>query len=192
MARPPRCLEYEGPHHLTARGSNRQVIFRDDADYQSFVARLAATGEARQWSCLAYCLMPNHVHLIVQAQPGAISAGMGALLGGHAQRFNHRHERSGHLFGERFHHVPILNDDQIHTALRYIALNPVRAGLVHEPTDWPWSSHSALASQLIYPGALDVRALTQVVGAPDNDLTATRRALLKLVSETPATPGNAA
>ena len=163
MPRQPRGLEGPGPHHLTARGSNRMEIFRDPADYQSFITALAAVAAARDWTCLAYCLMPNHVHLVVGGEPAAISRGMHALLGGHAQRFNRRHERSGHLFGNRFHHVSIADDRQLHAVLRYVALNPVRAALAPDATTWPWSSYAALARGTLHPGAIDRAALDRLI-----------------------------
>ena len=163
MPRQPRVIEGSGPHHLTARGSNRMDIFRDPADYQSFITALAGVARMRQWSCLAYCLMPNHVHLVVGGEPEMISRGMQSLLGGHAQRFNHRHERSGHLFGQRFHHVTITNDRQLIATLRYVALNPVRAGISANPTSWHWSSYSALANGVLHPGAIDRPALDRLI-----------------------------
>jgi len=163
MPRQARGLEGAGPHHLTARGSNRMDIFRDPADYQSFITALSVIGDGRDWICLAYCLMPNHVHLVVGGEPVAISRGMHALLGGHAQRFNRRHGRSGHLFGNRFHHVSIADDRQLRAVLRYVALNPVRAGLAPRAATWPWSSYAALENGTLHPGAIDREALDGLI-----------------------------
>lgn len=163
MARPLRELGSGETHHLTSRGVEKRDVFLDDVDRRRFVRRLGDVLEECPVSCLAYCLMSNHIHLILQGDGQAVSGAMRDVLGGHARYFNRRHDRSGHLFGGRFHDVRIASDAQMHAALRYVALNPVRAGLVQHPREWRWGSFAALQSGLVQPGSLDLDALARVL-----------------------------
>jgi len=164
MPRAPRELATGESYHLTSRGVEKRNVFLDDRDRRRFVRRLGDAVEERPVSCLAYCLMDNHVHLVLHGDGPAISQVMRDVLGGHARFFNRRHERSGYLFGARFHHVHIASDAQMHAALRYVALNPVRAGLVSHPRDWPWSSFAALEARTVHPGAVDLALLGRLLG----------------------------
>ncbi len=181
MARTSRQLVTGETYHLTARGTDRRDIFMDDEDRQRFLVRLGAVVTKRSLSCLSYCLMDNHVHLIVRGGANALSAGMRDLLGGHAQFFNRRHERSGHLFGGRYHHVHIVSDHQLLAAIRYVALNPVHAGLTWQPESWPWSSYGALMEGVVHPGTIDLRALGSAMPTGDKSLVSIRRELVALV-----------
>lgn len=164
MPRMPRELVAGESYHLTSRGVERRDVFLDDHDRARFVRRLGDAVDGRPVSCLAYCLTDNHVHLVLHGDGNEISRVMRDVLGGHARFFNRRHDRTGHLFGARFHHVHIASDAQMHAALRYVALNPVRAGLVSHPSDWPWSSFAALDSGVVQPGTIDLSLLGQVLG----------------------------
>ena len=144
MGRKPREFGAGEAYHLTARGTNRQPIFLDDHDRRRFLGALRRASNARAWSCLAYCLMGNHFHLMIRAHERAVSPGMRDLLGGYSRYFNRRHDREGHLFKARFHDVHVARDAQAMAVVRYIALNPVRAGLTDRPEDWPWSSYAAM------------------------------------------------
>lgn len=164
MPRAPRELATGESYHLTSRGVERRAVFLDDEDRRRFVRRMGDAVEARAVSCVAYCLMDNHVHVILHGDGPDISRVMRDVLGGHSRFFNRRHERSGYLFGARFHHVHIASDAQMHAALRYVALNPVRAGLVHHPRDWPWSSFAALHAGVLHPGTVDLALLGRLLG----------------------------
>lgn len=160
MGRRPRSFGHGEAYHLTARGTNRQPIFADDHDRRHFLGTLRRASCARAWSCLAYCLMGNHVHLMIRAEAPAVSAGMRDLLGSYSRYFNRRHEREGHLFRARFHDVHVARDAQAVAVVRYIALNPVRAGLCDRPEAWPWSSYAAmLAPAGVADSIVDERAL---------------------------------
>jgi putative transposase len=87
--------------------------------------------------------MTTHYHLVVQILEGGLSTGMQELNGEYARRTNHRHRRVGHLFQNRFYAEWITTDRHLFGAIRYVALNPVRAGMCPAPADWPWSSHRA-------------------------------------------------
>ena len=181
----PRCarqLTTGETYHLTTRGTDRDDVFIDDEDRQRFLLRLGAVCRKRELSCFAYSLMGNHVHLVVRGEADAMSAAMRDLLGGHAQFFNRRHGRTGHLFGARYHHVHVSTDRQLAAVLRYVALNPVRAGLTKAPEDWPWSSYSALMMGLVHPGTLDLAALNRSV-LPIGSSTVTLRGHIKTLVE---------
>jgi putative transposase len=143
MARPPR-MSYPGAvHHITARGVRRSEIFSSDRDYEVFLATMAEAGKLARWSCLAYCLMPNHYHLLVgRVEAAELSSGMRFLNGTYASRYNAAHERAGHVFQGRFHDELVRRDNHLLESLRYIALNPVRARLAPRPELWPWSSYA--------------------------------------------------
>ncbi len=140
----PRKLREEvedGIHHVFARGNNRQVIYRDDDDRRRYLALLGATVERKRWRCLSYCLMDNHVHLLVETPEPNLGAGMQRLHGGYARQFNDRHRRCGHLFQGRFGSNLIADDLEFWTVARYIARNPVEAGRCARARDWVWGSH---------------------------------------------------
>jgi putative transposase len=144
MARLPRnVLPPEGVYHLTARGVERRRIYLDDDDHRTFLALFAWVVDRYEWRCHAFCLMPNHYHLVVEAFLAHVSAGMRRLNGVYAQQFNGRHRRWGHLFGERFAAWVVRDDDHLEQACLYVLDNPVRAGLCADAADWPWSGYRA-------------------------------------------------
>ena len=104
---------------------------------------LNAIGRAKRrhgWKVHAYCLMSNHYHLLIETPEPNIAIGMQWLNSTYAHRFNEKYERIGHLFQRRYADGIILTDEHLHEVIRYIPLNPVRAGLCKRPEDWPWSS----------------------------------------------------
>ncbi len=132
-----------GVYHLYARGNDRCLIFRDDADRELYLRLLGVVREKARWKVLSFCLMDNHVHLVVETAEGNLGWGMQWLHGQFARAFNRRHGRTGHLFGERFGSTVIEDDGHLCMALRYVALNPVSAGLCERPEEWAWSSCAA-------------------------------------------------
>lgn len=181
MPRTARQMPPGALYHLTARGTNKRAIFSDETDHNRFLTYLGAATERYEWASLAYCLMGNHIHLVVSGEPDSISAGMRDVLGAHARSFNRRHGRSGHLFGERFHHVTITEHDQVVAAIRYVALNPVRAGLVRRPEEWPWSSYAAMASSKVPSGTVDLQVLLPLFARPGAPSGAGMRTLRRIV-----------
>lgn len=129
----------DGYFHVTARGVARRAIYRGRDDYRSFLALLAVTARRHSWDVSAFCLMPNHYHLVLEATREALSNGVQRLSGLYAQGFNARHGRWGHLFGARFSSRLIESEEHLYTAARYVLANPVRAGLSRRAEDWPWS-----------------------------------------------------
>src|SRR5215813_3960948 len=156
MARPLR-LEYPGAvYHVMARGQERSTIFREDADRERFCSILGAVVEDEGWQLHGYCLMGNHYHLLVETPDGHLSRGMRALNGRYAQWFNWKHDRRGHLLESRFRSVLIQKESHLLELLRYIVLNPLRAGLVERVGDWKWSSYRATAGLAEVPTWLSV------------------------------------
>jgi REP element-mobilizing transposase RayT len=131
-------------HHVFARGNEKREIYRDDADRRTYLAELARTVARREWLLLAYCLMDNHVHLLVETPRPNLGPGMQQLHGSYAHMFNRRHGRSGHLFQGRYGSVPIEDDAQLWMTVAYVVRNPVEGGLCAKPCDWAWSSHRAM------------------------------------------------
>lgn len=142
MPRQPRAEHEPGVYHVSARGIRKLPIYLDDADRWKYLKLLRKTVERTGWRCMSYCLMGNHVHLLIETREPNLGAGMHRLHGAHAQWFNRRHGFVGHLFQDRYNAVPITSDPQLWVAAAYIARNPVTAGLCERPEDWPWSSHA--------------------------------------------------
>jgi putative transposase len=144
MARKLREEVVDGIHHVWARGNDRAPIYRDDRDGLMYLAILAATVREVNWRLLSYCLMGNHLHLMVETPDANLGVGMQRLHGRYARKFNDRHERSGHVFQGRYGNELVLSDEQFWTVARYIARNPVEAGLCRKASEWKWSSHRGL------------------------------------------------
>ena len=158
MARKPRIQIPGGLYHVTARGNTGRVLFRDDADRERFFITLASVSARRGWGCRTYCLLSTHYHLLVETPHANLAAGMQALNSRYAQWTNWSRAERGHIFEARYFSA-LLESDAHHWELyRYIALNPVRAGLCARPEDWPWSSHAALLGLEPAPPFLDARS----------------------------------
>lgn len=143
MARQPRYVAADQPHHVIQRGNNRQVIFHDAADCEHFLTLLEELGDAQRVAVHAYVLMPNHLHLLLTPPDGpALSRLMQALARRYAVWFNRRHGRTGTLWEGRFRASVIESERYLLACARYIEMNPVRAGLVPDPQQYRWSSHA--------------------------------------------------
>src|SRR5688572_3895200 len=140
MARPIREVVAGGVYHAVARGNRGARIFRDDADYAEYLKLLAGVVRRFRWQVLAYCLMGNHVHLVVETPEPNLPAGMQWLHGKYGRYFNDRHDLFGHVFQGRYKAIRQATDEQLGHVLRYIALNPVEAGLCKHPREYRWSS----------------------------------------------------
>lgn len=142
MPRPPR-IHYPGAvYHVMARGVDGRQIFIDDRDRRDFLRIILALRSETQFSILAYCLMGNHFHFAARVGSTPLSHIIQRLLTKYVLGFNQRHDREGHLFQARYKAALCLNDAYLITLIRYIHMNPVRAGLTKAPEDWPWSSYS--------------------------------------------------
>jgi REP element-mobilizing transposase RayT len=142
MPRQPRIQVASGMYHVNASACEGQLLFRDAADRNSFEALVASTVSRLAWSCLSICLMDTHYHLLVVTLGADLAAGIQRINGLYGQTFNRRHGSSGHVFKARYHSEFIQTEGHLFEVCRYIALNPVRAGICESPADWPWSSYA--------------------------------------------------
>ena len=140
MSRLARIVVHGAPHHVTQRGNRREPIFFEDGDQEVYRDLLAEQAQRRRVEAWAYCLMPNHVHLVLTPSD---EAGLGLAVGETHRRYtnfvNARGRWTGHLFQSRLSSVA-MDESHLIAAVRYVSLNPVRARLVHRAEDWTWSS----------------------------------------------------
>lgn len=145
MPRVARLVVPGYPHHVTQRGARKQKTFFSDTDYETYIDILGSIKARLDVAIWAYCLMPNHVHVI--AVPGHRD-GLAQLFGRAHRRYaleiNTRCGWQGHLWQERYRSF-VMDEDHLLAAVRYVELNPVRAGLCRHPDQWPWSSYNAHA-----------------------------------------------
>jgi putative transposase len=156
VARPLRPQIANGFYHVTIRGNRLDAIFFDDDDRRRFLALLDAVVQRCGWRCHAYCLMTNQAHLLIETPEPNISKGMQRLNGIYARWFNVKYGFVGHLFQGRFASVVVTSESHLLNLARYVVLNPVRAGLVRDPAEWPWSSFLATAGEAARPRFLTV------------------------------------
>jgi putative transposase len=155
MSRRPRVVLPGVPHHVTQRGNNRQPVFFSDGDRVRYIQILGEHSRRHGASILGWCLMTNHVHLVVI--PGATDSLALTLGQAHAQysmEQNRRQDRVGHLWQNRFFSCP-LDDAHLLAALHYVDVNPVRAGITAQPWNWRWSSARAHSSPRFFDEFLD-------------------------------------
>jgi putative transposase len=168
MARKPRIDAEDTIHHVHARGNNRQAIYLDEIDRDRYLELLALVAARYRWNCLAYCLMTNHVHLLIETAEPNLGDGMRDLHGKYARFFNERHGRVGHLFQRRYGSTLITDERHFLTALAYIVANPVAARLCSRPESWKWSSHRATLTRTKLPWLATDRLLEILATAAGN------------------------
>lgn len=154
MPRGPRLDAPGVLHHVMARGIERRAIFRDDRDRADFVRRLAALAQAGAVAVYAWVLLPNHFHLLLRSGTQPLAHAMRALLTGYAGTFNRRHRRTGHLFQNRYKSIVVEEEPYFLELVRYLHLNPLRAGIVRDLRAldrYPWSGHAALVGRRAIP-----------------------------------------
>jgi REP element-mobilizing transposase RayT len=130
--------------HVFARGVDRRRIFMDDHDRTMYLHLVGGVSRRMGWACLAYCLMENHAHLLLETPEPNLSDGMRRLHGTYAQTFNERYARTGHVFERRFNDRGVETVRSVLSVATYIAANPVEAAMVERAEEWPWSSHAAV------------------------------------------------
>ena len=155
MGRAVRVLGAGASCHVVARGNNRQMMFLDDQDRERFLELLVEVAGVAGWRGLAYCLMGNHLHLVVTTPEGDLPQVMRDVLGRYARWFNRTRRRSGHVFGGRYRSGLIESDAHLLAVVRYVARNPYAAGLVSDPVDWEWGSYRAVVLGLPGVGFVD-------------------------------------
>ena len=143
MARMPRLVVPGYAHHVTQRGNRRQRTFWRNQDYRSYIQFLADAAKEAEAAVWAYCLMPNHVHVIIVPNlRNSLAAAFRIAHRRYTCHINLRQKWVGHLWQGRFHST-VMDESHLLTAVRYVLMNPVRAALCGSPFDWPWSSASA-------------------------------------------------
>lgn len=170
VSRPLRVHAPDVLLHVFARGNDRACLFIDDQDCRSFLDVLSATLKRFDVECVMYCLLGNHYHLLVVPHEHSVSRLMQQLNSTYCQHFNRRHGRVGHVVQGRFGSRLVQEGDYARTALRYIALNPVAAGLASAPDEWPWSSYRAVLGLDAAPGFLSLQYVWSAFGTSDPDV----------------------
>lgn len=140
MPRPLRPIADGLIYHVINRGNNRQPVFEDEGDYLAFLKALGDLKARRPFELFGYCLMSNHIHLLLRPREDCISRMVQSLLVSHTQRYHRFHRTGGHVWQGRFKSPVIQDDDHLLTVLRYIEANPLRAELVQRAGDYRWSS----------------------------------------------------
>ena len=178
MPRPPRLHVPGGVYHVILRGNHREPIFDQPADRDVLDALVAETLSRYGARAHAYCWMSNHVHLALQVADAPLGPIVRRIAGVYARRIQQRLPTTGHLFERRYRSVLVDADTHLLRLVRYIHLNPLRAGLVADPADYPWSGHRA------YLGLASIPWLTtdftlRLLGTNRNSA---RRAYARLIS----------
>lgn len=151
MPRSPRDLD-PGIRHLGVSAAGAALYFQDDLDRATWLRIFVATVSRYEWRCIAVCLLSSHWHAIVETPDMSLAQGMHGLVGGYSKRFNARHGRAGYLVRSRYWSRRKDSPAAVLEAFRYVAQNPVGAGLVDRPEDWRWSSYgAAVGVSAMYP-----------------------------------------
>lgn len=166
-----RCELAGGVFHVAMRGNARATIFHDDHDYAVFLRMLQSTVETFDWLLHAWCVMPNHFHLLVETPHANLGRGMLVLNGSYARRYNAKFDRVGHVFQTPYRSTLVATDEHFLEATRYIANNPVRAKLSERAAAWPWSSYRATIGLDSKPSFLTIERTFALFGSP-GDLAA--------------------
>ena len=172
MPRKPREEIAGGVYHVFARGNRKGRIFVDDGDRRRYLTGFGAVARDLGWSCLAYCLMTNHVHHVIELREPNLAQGMRTAHRAYAHEFNVRHETGGgHLFQERYGATLAPNEGVAMYFVCYVLLNPVRAQLCERPEDFGWSSYACTIGLAERPVWLDRARLLSYFGEPSADPT---------------------
>lgn len=181
----PRSARIDIPgllQHVIVRGIERREIFADDEDRRDFLQRLQFLLQETEVECLAWSLMSNHFHLLLRPRVTTLAKFMRRLLTGYAVTFNLRHSRSGHLFQNRYKSIVCDEDSYLLELVRYIHLNPLRAGIVTDLDDlecFPWSGHAAIMGTRSMAG----QAVNEVLGIFGKRTSEARRHYRRFIAE---------
>jgi len=143
LPRKARQKSESGIYHTILRGINRQILFNDNEDHHRFLQTIKFYKETSGYEIYAYCLMSNHIHLLLKVGSEPMAQFMRRICGKFVYWYNHKYERAGYLFQDRFKSEPVEDDPYFLSALRYIHQNPLKAGLVKDINRYPWSSYRA-------------------------------------------------
>jgi putative transposase len=164
MARKPRIELEGGLYHIIARGNNRQAIFHSEDDYRKFLSLLSLQKQKLGFYLYSYCLMTNHVHLLIERQAETVGRIMLRVLTGYSQYYNRKYRKVGHVFQGRHKAVLCQSDKYLGELVRYIHLNPVRAKMVRKAEKYPWSGQRAYLG-MEPSGMVDVDPVLRLFGA---------------------------
>ena len=175
MPRKARKACESGIYHIMLRGINRQRIFEDEWDYRRFLETLAKYREVSGYALLCYCLMPNHVHLLIREDDEPLSTAFRRIGASYVYWYNGKYGRVGHLFQDRYRSEAIDDEAYLLTVARYIHQNPVKAGLCQSPGEYPYSSYrdyaadSGIANRDLLLGIMDREAFIAFHQIPNDD-----------------------
>lgn len=169
MPRTARKLSKTGIYHIMIRGINHQQIFEEEEDFEKFLHILTICKEISQFYLHAYCLMGNHVHLLIEESGEPISVIMKRISCRFVGWYNRKYERTGHLLQDRFRSEVIENDRAFLSVIRYIHQNPVKAGTVTELSEYPWSSYHAYVD--CHSDLVDTEKFFSIYGESETPLT---------------------
>ncbi len=172
MARPLRLEFAGGLYHVTSRGDRRENIYFDEADRKAWLTLLGQVCDRFNWVCHAWCQMSNHYHLVLETPEANLSQGMRQLNGVYTQHVNRKYDRVGHVFQGRYKAILVEKDAYLLELSRYVVLNPVRAGMVSDAAQWPWSSYAAMTAQEPAPPWLQTDWLLAQFGSVRADAVA--------------------
>ena len=142
MPRQPREKSESGIYHIMLRGINQQVIFEDCEDYSKFIETLETYKAVSEYKVFAYCLMSNHIHILLKVEKEDLDLIMKRIAGSYVYWYNWKYYRKGHLFQDRFKSEPVEDDEHFLTVLRYIHQNPIKAGITKTIDDYKFSSYN--------------------------------------------------
>ncbi|WP_321973606.1 transposase [Paratractidigestivibacter sp.] len=165
MPRQARVIAESGFYHLILKGNGSWVLFEDSVDMKRFVQQLKKSFDRYETQLIAWCLMSNHVHLIICEREGLLAQAMQSLMTAYAHHLNERQGRSGHVFEDRYWRVPIEDDGQLLEAVRYVHNNPEKAGIC-DAKDYYWSSYGEYAGMRNAIKAADTTMILEMLGGP--------------------------
>jgi len=178
MPRPLRIQVPGATYHVTMRGVDSCAIVRDSSDFETLHLLLGITIMRRGWNCLSYCFLNTHFHVMLQLPETDLDRGMQYFAGLYARSLNTRYARTGHLFGERYYSKLVEDDAHQLEVVRYIALNPVRAGACAAPEDWRWNSYNGTAGHVPDDPLIST---AEALGLFHGDIAIARRQLREFV-----------
>lgn len=143
MPRKSRIISSTGIYHIVLRSVNQHIIFEEDSDYQKFLYILSDCKKKYDIDIFAYCLMDNHIHLVLQSPSEKLASFFQSLGSRFVRWYNNKYSRSGHLFQERFHSITIEKNEHLLSTLVYVHNNPVKANVCRYPSEYRWSSFNA-------------------------------------------------
>jgi len=184
MPRKARVVLPHTPHHIVQRGHNRQIVFADSGDFSYYLSLVGEFKDLHDLKLHAYCLMTNHVHLLVEPPNARALASFMKRVAGRMTRYRNRLEgRTGTLWESRYKSSPVQRDSYLLTCCRYIELNPVRAGMVQYPEDYPWSSFRQRMGEPSTLASLDLDPCYLELGDDDAQRRARYRRFLSLAGD---------